>query len=276
MSIAGIDSEGEINFEVVDQAAAQERGSRPAPRKPPFGVCLVLLDIPSYSSGMEQTRNNLPTRSPAGRARTERDGCGLVRVSDRLASPEVGGTLRVRADGWTPDRIRTFLHALSECGVVADAARVAGMSTQGAYAFRNSARGRAFDVGWRAALLVARGRLADDVMSRAIHGCVEVIVRDGEVWGERHRHDNRLTMAVLTRLDHLAESTRQLDDGPRRVAHEFDAFVDAVCEGNAEAADFIHARMELPHYAFGEAEIVERNEAYRCAREGDGDVEWQP
>ena len=214
-----------------------------------------------------------------GRPAIARDNYGSVRVSERLAPSAAGsGDRTLRADGWTPDRIRTFLYVLSECGVVADAARAAGMSTQGAYAFRNSARGRSFDVGWRAALLLARRHLADEVMSRAVHGCVEVIVRDGEVWGERHHHDNRLTMAVLTRLDRLAESTRQIEDAPRRAAHEFEAFVDAICEGNAEAAEFMHARAELPHHAFGEPEIVERNEAYRRA-EASGFAHahaWQP
>jgi hypothetical protein len=113
-------------------------------------------------------------------------------------------------------------------------------------------------------------------MSRALHGCVEVIVRDGVVWCERHRYDNRLSMAVLTRLDELAASPAQIDDAPRRVAHEFEAFVDAVCQGNDAASDFIRSRAELPHRAFDEAEIIARNAArVRTAEEGDGD-EWQP
>jgi hypothetical protein len=202
---------------------------------------------------------------------------GLADISNRLSPPlpSHDEPHTSRHDGWTPDRIQTFLHTLAECGVVSDAARAAGMSKQSVYAFRNSARGRGFDTAWRAALLVARGRIADEVMSRALNGCVEVIVRDGEVWGERHRYDNRLTMAVLTRLDALAASPSQLDDAPRRVAHEFDAFVDAVCEGNAQAVGFIRARKELPHAAFDEAEIVARNEAYRRSREEGSDVEWQ-
>jgi len=201
---------------------------------------------------------------------------GSARTSDRL-SPSSNATARPnpRADGWTPSRIRIFLDTLAECGVVADAARAAGMSKQSAYAFRNSARGRAFDTAWRAALLLARRRLADEVMSRALNGCVEVIMRDGEVWGERHRYDNRLTMAVLTRLDALADSMRQLDDGPRRVAHEFEAFVDSVCAGGDEPAEFVRARAELPFQAFAEVQILERNAAYLLAREQGGEVEWQ-
>jgi len=213
--------------------------------------------------------------SPASQSAIPGNRHGAVRTSNRLSPPPDVDTRTPRADGWTPSRIRTFLDTLAECGVVADAARAAGMSKQSAYAFRNSARGRAFDTAWRAALLLARRRLADEVMSRALNGCVEVIIRDGEVWGERHRFDNRLTMAVLTRLDALADSIRQLDDGPRRVAHEFEAFVDSVCAGDDEAAEFVRARAELPFQAFSEAQILERNAAYLCAREQGRDVEWQ-
>jgi hypothetical protein len=216
--------------------------------------------------------------SPTGAQRAiPRDSQASARTSDCLSPQQAARQHPTsRADGWTPSRIRTFLDTLAERGVVADAARAAGMSTQGAYAFRNSARGRGFDVAWRAALLLARRRLEDEVMSRALNGCVEVIVRDGEVWGERHRFDNRLTMAVLTRLDAMADSPAQLDDGPRRVAHEFEAFVDSVCAGGDEAVDFLHSRAALPFGAFDEAQIVERNAAYLGARDRGGDVEWEP
>jgi hypothetical protein len=226
---------------------------------------------------MEHIKNNSRITVTAIDAGILPGGYDPARICEGLYQSRVGHRSPTpRADGWTSARIHIFLHTLAQTGVVADAARAAGMSTQGAYAFRNSARGRGFDAAWRAALLQARGRIADEVMSRALHGCVDVIVRDGKVWGERHRFDNRLTMAVLTRLDALAVSTCQIDDAPRRVAHEFEAFVDAVCAGHDEAAAFIRARRALPYDAFDEAEIVMRNAEYRHAgAEGDDD-EWQP
>jgi hypothetical protein len=42
-------------------------------------------------------------------------------------------------------------------------------------------------------------------MSRSRHGVIDRIYKNGGLVAERHRCDNRLTMAVLTRLDHLAE-----------------------------------------------------------------------
>ncbi|MFN3725710.1 MAG: hypothetical protein ACK4SZ_05325 [Allosphingosinicella sp.] len=48
---------------------------------------------------------------------------------------------------------------------------------------------------------MARSRLADEAFSRSMNGIVDRIYRDGVIVAERHRYDNRLTMAVLARLD---------------------------------------------------------------------------
>jgi hypothetical protein len=175
-----------------------------------------------------------------------------------------------RHDGWTPARIRTFLATLAECGVVADAARAAGMSVQSAYALRNRGSGRAFHLAWNAALLLARRRLADEVMSRALNGCVELIVRDGMVWGERHRYDNRLTMAVLARLDHQALSHAQPYEAVRLVADEYDEFVRLVCAGGEGADNFlaIRAKAEDRSCRSREARLLRRLESYRRRRVG--------
>lgn len=150
---------------------------------------------------------------------------------------------RRRAGGWTPARIRTFLTILADCGVVGDAARAAGMSRRSAYRLRNSAEGRAFHLAWSAAQQLARRRLADDVQSRAVHGCVDLIVSDGKVVGERHRFDNRLAMAVLARLDRLALDKDNESDAVRYVAEEFDEFVAIAAAGGEGAADFLADRI---------------------------------
>ncbi|WP_162806604.1 hypothetical protein [Sphingosinicella terrae] len=169
-----------------------------------------------------------------------------------------------RHDGWTPERIAAFLRTLAQCGCVADAARAAGMSPQGAYAFRARAEGRAFDLAWRAAMRLARPRVADELVSRVLHGTSEIILRDGKVWGERHRFDNRLAMFVLSRLDRQAEEE---DDGPdspvRIVAEEFDQFVGLVCEGGAGAADFLRSRGPLGARVSRELRALGRVEHYR-------------
>jgi hypothetical protein len=124
----------------------------------------------------------------------------------RLDAEENGRKARVtqfaRADGWNSAKVRAFLFSLAECGVVSDAAQAAGISRAAAYKLRD--RGPAFRLAWDAALRIARRRLTDELMSRAMRGCVELIYRDGKLWEERHRHDNRLGLALLTRLDRLA------------------------------------------------------------------------
>jgi hypothetical protein len=197
---------------------------------------------------LEQTMNQKALTAPPRNAARPRP-----RVSDRLAKAiddaaagprDTKGRL-VRNDGWTPERIRVFLEALADLGTVEDAARVAGMSRSSAYAFRRREEGRAFAEAWDGAVLLARPVLADALMSRAMHGCVELIVRDGEVWGERHRFDNRHAMAMLTRLDQKALAADDKSVTARLVAGAFDAFVDIVCAGGGEAADaFLQSRAE--------------------------------
>ena len=81
-----------------------------------------------------------------------------------------------RLDGWTPDRQRDFLMAVSEGHTVEAACRIVGLSVASAYALRRRAGGSAFAIGWQAACLHARERLADILLSRAIAGQLENLV----------------------------------------------------------------------------------------------------
>jgi len=109
----------------------------------------------------------------------------------------------IRHDGWTGDKMATFLETLAETAVVAEACDQAAMGMSGAYALRR--RSPAFAAAWDAALTIARERLADTLLARSMEGNVEQIFRDGELIGERHLLDNRLGLAILRRLDRLAE-----------------------------------------------------------------------
>lgn len=155
-----------------------------------------------------------------------------------LPSPR---TATQRHDGWTPERRRIFLETLAECGTVQDACRAAGMSPASAYALRQRASGALFALGWAAALRHARERLADELLSRAMHGCTETVERGDEVI-TRHRFDNRLSMAVLTRLDREAEKFDNAARTVTTVAADFEALLECVEAGDAEAeAAFVAA-----------------------------------
>ena len=157
---------------------------------------------------------------------------------------------RLRVDGWLPWKKARFLLVLVAGGVVADACRAAGMSVSSAYALKNRRSGRAFGRMWDAILIHrARGRLADNNLSRAMNGCVEQVLKDGVVIAERRRFDNRLSMAVLTRLDRLAES----QDGEeaellRALSEDFEDYVEVLEAGGDEEA-FLAARRPEPEAA---------------------------
>jgi hypothetical protein len=108
-----------------------------------------------------------------------------------------------RHDGWTGEKMAIFCETLAETAVVAEACDVARMGISGAYACRR--RNPVFAAAWDAALTIARERLADTLLARSMEGNIEQIWRDGEVVGERHLLDNRLGLAILKRLDRLAE-----------------------------------------------------------------------
>jgi hypothetical protein len=161
-------------------------------------------------------------------------------------SPAPAPARAVRHDGWTDDKVRIFITTLSETGVVADACRAAGMSRDAAYAFRRRASGRAFALAWDAAILIARSAIQDDAVGRARYGVVERVYRNGELVAERHRYDNRLTMAVLARLDRQAEGLGENAPVVRAVAQEFDRFLDLLPQGVRGADAFVEARFPPP------------------------------
>jgi hypothetical protein len=129
----------------------------------------------------------------------------------------------VRRDGWTPERIRLFLETLADRASITTAARAAGVSTRAAYKFRD--RAPAFDDAWQIALGIACP--IRPLVSRVLHGSVKTIVRNGRIRGERHYFDNRLAMAMLTRLDRQILS-RQAGNEPL-VAMDFDSLVALAC-----------------------------------------------
>jgi hypothetical protein len=151
-----------------------------------------------------------------------------------------------RQDGWSAVNQRAFLEALAEGHGVDAAARRVGLSAASAYAFRRTAKGATFALGWRAAAIVAREAIAETLLVRALEGTVDTIVR-GETVVTRHKYDSRLALALLARLDRQVESAPDPDaKAARLVAQEFDAFLDVVGrgEGSARAGLFLASRTD--------------------------------
>jgi hypothetical protein len=143
-------------------------------------------------------------------------------------------TRRLRRDGWTAEVRRTFLEQLAENGSVVDACLAAGRSASSAYALAR--RDPLFEAGWNAALLFARPRLADELLSRAMNGVVEQVHKDGVVVMERHRHDNRLALAVLARMDERLDRAEEKSEPHLVVARHWDEYLDAIGEDRQEDA----------------------------------------
>ena len=140
------------------------------------------------------------------------------------------------ANGWTPQRQAQFLSAIADGATVADAAQEVGLSRRSAYALRRRAGGVAFDLGWQAADLLARDSLREDLWDRARNGQSWTTVRDdGEkvITTTRHRFDNRLALAMLTRLEaRVADASHAM---PVRLADKFDELLASIEQGEASA-----------------------------------------
>lgn len=147
-----------------------------------------------------------------------------------------------RQDGWSAANQRLFLEAIAEGFGVENATYRVGLSAASAYAFRRTAKGAAFALGWRAANLVAREAIAETLLVRALEGQVETCTRADGGTVTRHRFDNRLASAMLARLDRQVEVASDADtQAARLVAQEFDAFLTLVerDEGPARAGLFL-------------------------------------
>ncbi len=176
---------------------------------------------------------------------------GITAPARRATTPHPAVTLLTetiqsrRHDGWSANNQRAFLEAIAEGhGVDAACARV-GLSATSAYAFRRTAKGAAFALGWRAASLVAREVVAETLMVRALHGQTDTYTRADGTTVTRHRHDNRLAMSLLARLDRQVETAPDADvKAARLVAQEFDAYLDLVAQdgGAARAGLFLAQR----------------------------------
>jgi len=110
---------------------------------------------------------------------------------------------------WTPALQREFLTHLAINGSVKIAAAMVYMSPSAAYQLQQRPEGAAFRLGWAAAILIARGRLADELLDRAIWGVEETSERDANDhhhYTKRRRHIPSLGLAMLARLDKMVET----------------------------------------------------------------------
>jgi len=145
----------------------------------------------------------------------KREGIKEVREG-RVGNPFMPG-LRIRGDGWTVARTRTFLALLAQTGCVADAARVAGVSTTSVN--RSRKLFAPFDRACVEALANALRGLEAVAYQRAVEGRETVVIRDGREVERRIVPSDSLLSMLIKRGDLSGALGRAL------TAAEAEAFV---------------------------------------------------
>ena len=102
-----------------------------------------------------------------------------------------------RHDGWTEDRQRRFIEALSVTGSVKAAAHRVNMTPEGAYLLRRHPEAESFRKAWEAALSLGVQQLEDIALERALHGTEVPVYSYGKLVGSRIKHNDRLLMFML-------------------------------------------------------------------------------
>ena len=154
---------------------------------------------------------------------------------------------------WSPANQRVFLEELAVTGIAKQAVKAVGMSPNSAYRQCQRREGIAFRIGWEAALMVARLRLVDELMERALEGYEETATRseDGREI-TRFKYDTRLAMSMLNRFDKRIDGPCEALPASERafariVSQDFEAFLDMIEAGGAAAqlSLFLAARSDL-------------------------------
>lgn len=132
---------------------------------------------------------------------------------------------------FTPQRQRRWLEAYSQLGTITGASKAVGISRETVYAHR--AANPSFASAMRSANLIARDISEEEFSNRALNGWQEEVWYRGELVGHRQRHDNRLLLAHMARLDKAAEKMGAINN-VREKAHlhagirYFDEILDAI------------------------------------------------
>jgi hypothetical protein len=160
---------------------------------------------------------------------------------------------------WTAAARAAFIASLAECGEVRAALATVGLSPKSAYRLR--ATDPDFARAWDTALLHSRQTIVAELTSRALHGWQEEVWFRGELVGTRTRHDSRLLLALVARLDAAAgqadearirRAAPQFADVLAALRHDVPLdpwFAASMAEKQEQAIDKAVQRQRFWHYA---------------------------
>ncbi len=104
---------------------------------------------------------------------------------------------RTRHDGWTPQRQRMFIAALTATGTVDSAAKSVGMSRMAAYNLLKRNGAESFADAWERAISTGRARVFDYAMDRALNGVTTLRLRLGGSVDISHGPDKAMITTML-------------------------------------------------------------------------------
>jgi hypothetical protein len=135
-----------------------------------------------------------------------------------LAFEPVASTRR-RHDGWTPERQRGFILALSKIGMVSAAAKTVGMSRKSAYALLARAGPESgFARAWIDAADLGRTTAWSSAVDKAINGVEVPYFYRGIQRGTRRVYNDGLLLTALRAMDHRRDSGGRNGRRPRASA----------------------------------------------------------
>ena len=137
---------------------------------------------------------------------------------------------RARRNGWSAERQRMFLFALSRCGSVARAARSVGLSPRSAHRLVHAPGAEDFARAWDQAIEEGIERVRADALERALGGAFVPVFRRGKLVRVEHRRCDRLALALLAGKGHRVDDYRRTAVSRR----EYWAELHAAEDGRAE------------------------------------------
>jgi len=182
--------------------------TRPAPS-------IAFSGPPVFARESTMTQHDFPKTLPAGALPPDD---GAMPVIDFDPVPR----LRQRRGGWSEERQRAFIAALSNCGSVAAAARSVGMTPRSAYRLCDADGADSFVRAWDEAIDMGVSRLRADALNRALEGGYVPVYRRGKLVRVEHRRNDRLAIALLGGQQRSAADLRRA--AVLRREHRLDLF----------------------------------------------------
>lgn len=156
----------------------------------------TFLHSPLYVSVADMTDASPPNPKPNLNADARSDAGSDADFDDLLAFTPVPMQRR-RADGWSAERQRRFITALSVMGAVGPAARAVGMGRASAYRLRERAGAAGFAEAWDIAIACGADLQFHTALDQAINGVTTVRVMRGGMVEVMHAPDRKVLNAAL-------------------------------------------------------------------------------